>query len=96
MTPAFVVQLFRQADSIALPEIGFTATKKLGGAVVRNRCKRRLRAVCDEVLKGFDTKGCQIVLIARQDTLTKDYVELTRDLRWALKRLEVAKPAPKE
>ena len=57
---------------------------------MRNRCKRRLRATADEVIKGFDAKGCQIVLIARQETLTREYTLLTKDLRWALRKLGIA------
>lgn len=89
VTPAFIVQLLRNEDTAKTPEIGFTATKKIGGAVMRNRCKRRLRAVCDDVLKPLDVTGYQIVLIARHETLTKDYSDLTKDLRWALKRLGI-------
>lgn len=84
-----MVQLLRTQDSTANPEIGFTATKKLGGAVVRNRCKRRLRATCDTVLKQVDLTGYQLVLIARQDTMTRDFNDLAKDLRWALKRLGI-------
>lgn len=69
--------------------IGFTATKKLGGAVIRNRAKRRLRAACDEAFQAFDAKGRQFVLIARHEAITRDFATLVKDLRWALRKLEI-------
>jgi ribonuclease P protein component len=91
VTPAFIVQLSRPVDSTET-SIGFTATKKLGNAVIRNRCKRRLRAMCDMALNGFETKGIQLVIIARGETLTRDFTQLTKDLQWALRKLGVGKP----
>jgi ribonuclease P protein component len=91
VTPAFVIQILRCAEKTPGTEIGFTATKKIGSAVIRNRCKRRLRAACDEVINGFQTKGMQLVLIARSDVLTRDFSLLSKDLRWALRKLGVEK-----
>jgi ribonuclease P protein component len=91
ITPAFVVQILAETDSADPVAIGFTATKKLGGAVVRNRCKRRLRAACDIAINNYKTSGIKLVLIARTDTLTRDFVQLTKDLEWALRKLGVAR-----
>lgn len=88
ITPAFVIQSFFD-DSVTTSEIGFTATKKLGGAVVRNRAKRRLRAACDEVFREFPIKNRRFVLIARDEALTREFPVLLKDLRWALRRLDV-------
>lgn len=68
---------------------GYTATKKIGNAVTRNRAKRRLRAVVDEVLKSDNLKSADIVLIARDKTPTTDWDKLGKDLRWCLKRLDI-------
>jgi len=89
ITQAFVIHLARLDNSVSLPEIGFTATKKIGGAVIRNRCKRRLRAACDEVVKSFDLKGYQCVLTARSEVVTREFAVLVKDLRWALRKLDV-------
>lgn len=69
-----------------LARVGFTASKKVGSAVARNRARRRLRAVAADVLPRLGLNGIDYVLIARAGTLTRDFGDLTRDL---LKALEV-------
>ena len=68
---------------------GFTATKKVGNAVIRNRAKRRLRAAADEISKMHDLKSADIVIIARDTTSTAEWDEIIKNLKWCLKRLEV-------
>ena len=65
--------------------VGFTATKKLGGAVDRNRSKRRLRAAAAAVLPLFGRAGNDYVLVSRQDTLTRPFEQLLDDLKSALR-----------
>jgi len=72
--------------------VGFTASKKVGNAVVRNRAKRRLRALVREVLADSGTPGHDFVLIARQTTPSRPYAELRRDLLFSLKRLGLLQP----
>ncbi|MBV6633717.1 MAG: ribonuclease P protein component [Alphaproteobacteria bacterium] len=67
--------------------VGFTATKKLGGAVVRNRVKRRLRAVASDVLPVLAKPGHDFVLIGRPASLTRAYTDLHDDLVRALDKL---------
>ena len=69
--------------------VGFTATRRVGGAVQRNRAKRRLRAAAEAVLPGTAAPGCDYVLIARRATLDRPYGALIRDLTGALKRLDL-------
>lgn len=64
--------------------VGFTATRKLGGAVERNRAKRRLRAAAAALLPLYGQAGNDYVLVARQETLTKAYSGLLDDLTNAL------------
>jgi ribonuclease P protein component len=76
----------------AVIRIGFTATRKLGGAVTRNRAKRRLRAVAAAVLAergrpGMDYPGMDYVLIARAGTAGRPYSALVGDLETALRRV---------
>jgi len=64
--------------------IGFTASKKVGGAVERNRAKRRLRAAAAATLPLLAREGHDYVLIARTATLSRRFDELLRDLSKAL------------
>ena len=69
--------------------VGFTASKKVGGAVVRNRARRRLKALAREVIANEAAPGYDYVVIARAETATRDFADLRKDLRFALKRLRL-------
>ncbi len=73
--------------------VGYTASKKVGGAVVRNRARRRLKALARDVLAREAAPGHDYVLIARAETATRDYADLQNDLRFALKRLRLLERA---
>jgi ribonuclease P protein component len=64
--------------------IGFTASRKVGGAVARNRAKRRLRAAARAILPHQALERTDYVLIARPDTLTRPFAELMKDLAQSL------------
>ncbi len=83
--PGVVVQMRARGDENE-PRVGFTVTKKLGNAVVRNRIKRRLRAAAGAAMPGLARAGHDYVLIGRTATATRDFVALTSDLTSALKR----------
>ncbi|HEY4264897.1 MAG TPA: ribonuclease P protein component [Micropepsaceae bacterium] len=70
--------------------VGFTASRKVGGAVERNRAKRRLRAVAAATLPLSGRQGHDYVLIARTATLLRPFGELTRDLEKALRTAHAA------
>jgi ribonuclease P protein component len=63
---------------------GFTATKKIGNAVVRNRAKRRLREAARRVLPEFGRPGHDYVFIARQSTVQRSFNMLLKDVENAL------------
>ncbi len=67
--------------------VGFTATRKIGGAVVRNRAKRRLREAARRLLPRLGRPGVDYVFIARQDTPTRPWGSLLDDVERALIRL---------
>lgn len=69
--------------------VGFTASRKVGIAVVRNRARRRLRAVVDAVMPCHAAPGHDYVLIARAGTAGRPYPALVDDLKAALRRLGV-------
>ena len=74
----------RRRDDGGGPRAGFTVTKKIGNAVVRNRLKRRLRAVARAVLPDRAVPHADHVLIGRTDGLTRDFAVLKADLATAL------------
>jgi ribonuclease P protein component len=67
--------------------VGFTASRKVGNAVVRNRAKRRLRAAAGGVLPSHGQSGTDYVLIARASTADRPFAELVADLEAALRRI---------
>jgi len=69
--------------------VGFTVTKKVGNAVVRNRAKRRLREAARAVLGAAPPPGWDLVLIGRDQTPTRRFAALVGDLRGALGTLGV-------
>ncbi|MCB1783748.1 MAG: ribonuclease P protein component [Alphaproteobacteria bacterium] len=67
--------------------VGFTVSKKISkSAVVRNRIKRRLRAVAADVLSISAKRGVDYILVGRVETATKPYETLCHDLIWCLKK----------
>jgi len=64
--------------------VGFTASRKVGSAVLRNRAKRRLRAAAAQILPLLGRSGHDYVLIAKAATLSRPYAALVADLTKAL------------
>lgn len=82
--PAFLlVRRFRSKGG-ADARIGLTVTKKLGGAVVRNHIRRRLRAAARQVFSRYGEAGADYVLIARGPAHTRKYAALLDDMKRAL------------
>ena len=72
--------------------VGFTASKKVGNAVKRNRATRRLRAAVREVMIDGAAPGHDYVVIARAETVVRPYELLKQDLLAGLRRLKVQRP----
>ena len=72
--------------------VGFTASRRVGNAVARNRAKRRLRAAAAQVLVERGKAGMDYVLIARGETGARPYADLLADLEGALR--QIARPRP--
>jgi len=66
--------------------VGFTVSRKVGGAVTRNRLKRRLRALAADILPVLGHAGCDHVLIGRKAGVERDFSALRADLERALER----------
>jgi ribonuclease P protein component len=84
--PGMIVQMRARADNQP-PRAGFTATKKLGNAVIRNRIKRRLREAARLTLQPIARPGHDYVLIGRTATVERSFEDLQKDIVAALKRL---------
>jgi ribonuclease P protein component len=63
---------------------GFTATKRLGGAVLRNRVRRRLKETVRLEAGRWARPGYDYVVIARAGALTRSFEDIRKDLRAAL------------
>jgi ribonuclease P protein component len=74
-----------------LQAYGLTASRKVGNAVMRNRAKRRLRALAREILPERAILGHDYVLIARTETVTRDFALLRGDLLYMLRKLNALK-----
>lgn len=84
---AVVVQRLDRADGSDHVGAGFTATRKIGGAVVRNRAKRRLREAARALLPGLGQPGSDYVFVARMGTADRPWARLLDDVASALTRL---------
>src|SRR5574338_907795 len=63
--PGFILLVRDRKDSDPAMRVGFTVTKKIGGAVVRNRMKRRFRALAREIMPTDGIPGADHVMIGR-------------------------------
>jgi ribonuclease P protein component len=88
--PGFVLIVRPREDGDPAMRVGFTVTKKIGNAVVRNRMKRRFRSLARELLPELGIAGADHVLIGRAGGIERDYGELTADLKRALKKVAAA------
>ena len=83
-TPGFVLLVRARADGDPVKRLGITVTKKIGNAVVRNRMKRRFRALARDVIVTDGTAGADHILIGRAGGVERDFATLKADLARAL------------
>jgi ribonuclease P protein component len=86
-TPGFVLLVRDRKDDDPQMRVGFTVTKKIGGAVVRNRMKRRFRALARELVPVNGMSGADYVMIGRAKGIERDFDLLRGELSGALERL---------
>ena len=77
----------RPGDAADAPRFGFTATKRLGSAVQRNRARRRLKEAVRRIAPRDARGGFDYVVIARQPVLSHAFPDIVKDLQTALKKV---------
>jgi len=98
-TPGMVVQVRKRRSGEAgddVVRVGFTTSRKVGNAVIRNRARRRLRACVDAVLPGRVKPGLDIVVIGRAQTPARPFQALKDDFLKSLKKLDAYQSAPEQ
>ena len=85
--PGFVLLVRDREDADPAMRVGFTVTKKIGGAVVRNRMKRCFRALAREIVPAKGLAGADHVMIGRSNGIERDYALLRSELEAALDKL---------
>ena len=95
--PGFVLLVRERGDGDPVMRIGYTVTKKIGGAVVRNRMKRRFRALARELLPDGGVLGADHVLIGRAGGVERPFEDMRAELVKALRKLQSSvRPEPVE
>ena len=91
VTPGLILQARRRKDvggaDPGPPRVGFTASRKVGNAVSRNRARRRLKALAEQLLPRLGVPGHDYVIVARTETIRRPFAALARDLTGALEKL---------
>jgi ribonuclease P protein component len=96
-TRTFVLEGRQRSSVVAdgVPRFGFTVSKRVGGAVERNRIKRRLKAAARDVLLEHARSDYDYVVIARRAALDVAFAALVSDLADALKRVHARSERPR-
>jgi ribonuclease P protein component len=86
--PGFVLIVRARDDADPLMRVGITVSKKVGNAVIRNRMKRRFRALIREVLPEAGLPGADHVLIGRNSGIERPFDDLKAELVKALGKVK--------
>jgi len=89
-----VFYLRRDAATNAGPRVGFTVGRVLGGAVDRNRMRRRLREAVRKHLIGL-TASVDVVINPRKSVLTAEFPELMSEVERAFHVIQGNSPSAK-
>ena len=68
-----------------ITRVGYTVTKKIGNAVIRNKCKRKYRHIFRELPQNLTLNNCDYIVIARREILNSDFQKIKSDIEFCLK-----------
>ena len=85
--PGFVLLVRARGDGSDAIRVGYTVTRKIGNAVIRNRMKRRFRALARELLPTDGVRGADHVLIGRSGGIERDFNIMRAELAKALRKV---------
>jgi ribonuclease P protein component len=87
---SFWLQIVFNQDSMDLPKLGVIASRRYGGAIARNRAKRRLREVFRKNISDFPL-GSRIVILPRPDLFTFSFQEIEKKILFALAKISIVR-----
>ena len=74
-----------------LIRVGYTVTKKNGNAVIRNKIKRRLKAITKDIFNQYGNGKWDYVIIGKKKTLITSFEELKKELEYSIKKIHLNK-----
>ncbi len=87
VTPSFIIQAKPDCQDGQMVAIGFTASKKVGNAVKRNKARRRLKEAARSTITKHGQASWSYVFIARGAAISYPYEKILSDMKWALVKL---------
>lgn len=87
VTPSFILQA-KPGEADSAPRAGFTTSKKVGNAVIRNKARRRLKEAARKIVPTEAQAGWDYVFIGRQAATIYPFEKMMSDMRWALAKLK--------
>ena len=83
---SFLLQAIKD-ETINKIRVGYTVSKQNGNAVVRNKIKRRLRAIAKNIIGKYGTKKWNYVIIGKKNSLIEDFKNLEMEMSKAIKKI---------